>query len=68
MAWQTHHARPGLTTVPWGDVILWLPNGGTQENLLPVAGRVFVVVRSGIQTSCSRSTPNPKGLLCCQKT
>ena len=44
-----------------GEVILRLPDDGTQENLLPVAGRVFVVVRSGIQTSCSRSTPNP----CC---
>jgi hypothetical protein len=27
------------------EVILWLTDGGTQENLLPVAGRVFVVVR-----------------------
>jgi hypothetical protein len=26
-----------------GEVILWPPDGGTQENLLPVAGRIFVV-------------------------
>ena len=52
---------PRLNNGAMGEVILWLPDGGTQENLLPVAGRVFVVVRSGIQTSCSRSTPNP----CC---
>ena len=57
---EAHHARPGLTTVPSGEVIVWLADGGTQENLLPAAGRVFIVVRSGIQTSCSRSTPNPR--------
>ena len=57
---EAHHARPGLTTVPMGEVILWLPDDGAQENLLPVAGRVFVVVRPGIQTNCSRSTLNPR--------
>ena len=44
---EAHHARPGLTTVPMGEVILWLPDGGTQENLLPVAGRVLVAVLPG---------------------
>jgi len=58
---EAHHARPGLTTVPNGRSDSPAARRRHAREPSPVAGRVFVVVRSGIQTSCSRSTPNP----CC---
>ena len=38
---------PRLNNGAMGEVILLLPDGGTQENLLPVAGRVLVAVLPG---------------------